>query len=95
MSTRAEAVKKERDVLLMRSALCRLRLHRGAAAVRSSNEWHAASSAARLAGRVVAFARAARRVLGFVRHAARFGGAQTGRARMSDPRTSPPIGSPP
>jgi len=95
MSTRAEAVKKERDTLLMRSALCRLRLHRGAAAVRSSTAWSAASTAAHLAGPVVRLARVAHAVLGFVRHAARFGAAQTRPARKSDARSPSPIGSAP
>lgn len=45
MSPRAEAVKKERDALLMRSALCRLRLHRGAIEARSYTAWRPASAA--------------------------------------------------
>jgi hypothetical protein len=36
LRTRAQAAAKEKDALLMRSALCRLRLHRDAVGVRNS-----------------------------------------------------------
>ena len=54
MSARAEAVAKERDLLLQRSALCRLRLLRGVGGLRNAVSWrrlevagHAASVARR------------------------------------------------
>ena len=50
MSPRAEAFTRERDALLMRSALCRLRLHRAAAGLRSSIPWRLGALPANVAG---------------------------------------------
>ena len=62
MSLRAEAVARERDALLLRSALCRLRLLRGAAGLRNAVSWRRveivahAATAGRRAGFVVLLA---------------------------------------
>jgi len=57
VSARAEAVARERDALLLRSALCRLRLLRGAAGVRNAVSWRRVEIAAHAAttGRRVGF----------------------------------------
>jgi len=46
MSQRSEAQAREKEVLLMRSALCRLRLRRDAAGVRNSLSWRRVAHAA-------------------------------------------------
>jgi hypothetical protein len=46
MNARLDALARDRELLLMRSALCRLRLQRGALELRTMNPWNRVAIAA-------------------------------------------------
>ena len=71
MSAQAVTLARQKELLLMRSALCRLRLRRASQGVRSSvgigGRLGTASRVVMLAGRVLIVAKLARSLIGFAR----------------------------
>jgi hypothetical protein len=73
MSARLEALAREKEILVMRSALCRLRLRRERLAIRASLPWKYTLPARVLvlATRALLVVKVARVAIGFVRGRAR------------------------